>query len=218
MKFRASNSIWVLAACLHPGLFAQDGARGALENARGLHPLFGQRFALGHLDSDAQADGAVLVDLTPHRAGGPYRLELHLTARKNVEIAFDSSQSAHIVSAFDVDNDSDADLVVSSGPDQPGLRVWLNDGAGGFREGVVGDYPHLLHPTRNKLRADRPAQPDLAFALDRIRHSSHGLAPIGEVRGSDGDGTRCSLIHRSSSPTAQVYLAASPRGPPSLSL
>lgn len=213
----AAKLVWIFAACLQPGILAQDGVRGALAQVPVTSPLFGQKVAIAHLDSDESADGAVLIDTTPGRVGGPYRLELHLTARTNDSIAFESADSPNTVSALDVDNDSDTDLVVSPGADQPGLRVWLNDGRGLFREGAISDYPQLRHPSPVKLRHARPRSDRSGVVLPRARPTGDGIGQSAQIY---QDPLKDTLFSHSSTrgPRPGVHLLTAQRGPPSSSL
>lgn len=151
MRLRVQTLLFILAVLSQPCLTAQDGAAGALRFSPPQSPLEGG-LAIAHLDRDSSADGAVLFGTTPYQAGGPYRVEIHLTNRPNSKLTFDSAEQSAAISTFDVDHDKDADIVVSRGVDEPGVRVWLNDGKGEFQEGHVQDYPTLVHPTREKIR------------------------------------------------------------------
>ena len=203
---------------MQSSLLAQDGAAGALAKAPLSAPIFGQRVAIAHLDSDAQADGAVLIDTTPGRVGGPYRLDVHLTARHNESIPFESADSPTTVSVLDVDNDSDTDLVVSPGADQPGIRVWLNDGGGGFHEGAISDYPHLQRPNPVKLRATKARSDRFAVILTRVRAAGEGLAKSTQIFQDARKDTLFSDTQFTRGPRPGAHLLTAPRGPPSASL
>ena len=215
MRLRFQTLLFILAALSLPCLRAQDGAAGALRHAPLRSPLGGE-LAIAHLDGDSSADSAVLIDSTPHQAGGPYRVEIHLTNRPNSRLTFDSAEQATAISTFDVDDDKDADIVVSRGVDEPGVRVWLNDGKGEFHEGHVQDYPTLVHPTRQKFRPAKTIATQSLLGLPATREltamAAGGTAVIIDPR---AQATLLPTQAGAAKCASPLWITASPRGPPS---
>jgi len=182
MGFRLRSLTLLLPSFFPPFLWSQDGAAGALRH-RASRSTFRCGLPIANLDKDSWADGAILIDTTPYQAGGPYRVEVHLTSRPNSNLTFDSAEQTTALAALDVDDDDDTDLVVSRGVDQPGVRVWLNDGRGGFHEGHIEDYPELVHPTREKLHYARtaPTPSVLGLPTTRTLPSMAGGAAAGAI-------------------------------------
>lgn len=167
MNFRCGKLVLaVLVALSASCLCAQDGLEGALSRAD-LVPTFGTTLAIADFDHDNRPDGAVLLKSDRSR-GTTFRIELHYSTRANIEVAFKSTESLHGITALDIDNDTDADVVVEQPITHRRLHVWLNDGHGSFTESqVVDSIPnescreHLtipfraLHPLAPCLRAQR---------------------------------------------------------------
>lgn len=165
MKGRSLKAKLVLAtslALIAPCLWAQDGLEGALARANLAAP-FGGTLAVADLDSDNKADGAVLLDSGRlHCQVTRFRIELHLSARRDTHLTFESTEVAQAVAARDIDEDGDTDVIVGQPFTQQLLRVWLNDGRGGFRKGRFEEFPPASAPTRERLKShlvprDRPA-------------------------------------------------------------
>lgn len=141
-------------------LWAQDGLQGALSQAS-FNPRLGGSLAVADLDGDHQPDGAVLVQ-SGWSSSQNFRIQLHFTGHTNVEIAFQSTKTTLAVTAWDIDNDGDYDLIVEEALTHKPLRVWINDGNGVFHEGRIQDFPSLAPGTQEQLRspanrADCPA-------------------------------------------------------------
>lgn len=153
MSARSSYFRLVLAlvvALAMPRLWAQDGAKGAAEQAN-FGSRLGSSFAIADLDGDHQPDGAVLLKPGWPGSSGMVKIQLHLTSHTNSEIAFQSSESMLAVTAWDIDNDGDIDLVVEEAVTHKPLRVWINDGNGVFHEGRIQDFPSLTPGTQDQL-------------------------------------------------------------------
>src|SRR5215813_1043552 len=147
----------VLAA---PNLWAQDGLPGAVSQTNLAAP-FDRSLAVADFDNDQKPDGAVLVG-----SGGIYpanfRIELHLTAHENTELAFESNQTALELVAMDIDHDGDTDVIVQQAFTHERLSVWINDGHGTFHEGRVQDFPSVALATPQSLTVPTD-QPEVAI-------------------------------------------------------
>ena len=154
----------VLAA---PSLWAQDGLPGAVSQTNLAAP-FDRSLAVADFDNDQKPDGAVLVG-----SGGIYpasfRIELHLTAHENTELAFESSQTALELVALDIDHDGDTDVIVQQAFTHQRLSVWINDGHGTFHEGRLQDFPSvaLVIPQSLSAPADQPEVAALGLPSQR---------------------------------------------------
>lgn len=219
MKPRSFTGGLLLAASLAltaAGLRAQDGLEGALPRANPSAPQVGSPLAVADFDNDKKADGAVIVgpDWTPgHR---DIHIEVYLSGRQNTALTFESSEAVHSVSARDIDNDGDADLVVEEPFTAHRLHVWLNDGKGGFQKGRVEDFPSPP-PAQERLRT--PSNPfDLAVTV-LPPHRSSEVAPwaVRRRHGRSLSAGWLRLLPEGSLPAIFVLSAGSPRAPPFLS-
>lgn len=166
-----------LLVLVSPALSAGNGLDSALQRLDWLDP-FGGSIAVADFDRDQNRDGAVLVHSNPLRQGFPHRVAIHFSNRPDIELAFEAYGAAVKLSARDVDQDDDSDLVVEQRSASKGFRVWINDGAGGFQEARVEDYPGLQSPQELGLAACL-VPVDVSVAS---RHSGRpGLLSIPEV-------------------------------------
>ena len=133
---------------------AQDVVREAPSHATFTAPLT-SNFVVADFDNDQKADAAVLFRSLGSSKSGTYRVELHLTHHPDAVIDFDSAEFGHDISARDIDHDNDTDLVVERLLTEQGVRVWLNDGHGGFTEGDVRDYPSTCFQYPHRCDASR---------------------------------------------------------------
>jgi hypothetical protein len=157
-----------LLALLAPCLWAQDGLKGALSQAKFSGP-FEQRLAVADLDDDKKPDGAVLLDSGPSRPQSSFRLELHFTGHPNAEFTFESSERALTLAAWDVDHDGETDIVVEQALTHKPLYVWINKGNGDFHQGRVQDFPSLGLRSREQLQPPSSQTDCLAQCLPAQR-------------------------------------------------
>jgi hypothetical protein len=122
-----------------PLVRAQDGAQGALSQFRFSGP-FQRTLVVADLDDDRKPDGAILLPGAWAGAHSNFRIQLHFTDRPNTELTFESSQQALTLSAWDIDNDGDIDLLVEETYSHKLVHVWINEGHGEFHEGRVEDF------------------------------------------------------------------------------
>src|SRR5579862_1906180 len=157
MKLRHSNVgvvLFSLVLCV-PMSRAQDGAPGAFSligTTPHAMPRLSSPLATADFDHDEKPDGAVLLEtgsLNGHRS---FRIEVHLTARKNDAISFSSAESDLSISALDVNQDGAQDIVIEKAFSRQRLEVYLNDGHGAFHRATAGNYPPP-NPARPVWRA-----------------------------------------------------------------
>jgi len=120
-----------------PSIWAQDGIRGALSQrtvrARFLSTL-DQQVIVADFDNDQKPDGAVLLEAGQTNDERSFKIELHLTGRRNTTIIFSSMESLPTISALDVNRDGAMDIVVEKAFTHGRLQVYLNDGHGAFQK------------------------------------------------------------------------------------
>jgi hypothetical protein len=91
---------------------------------------FGSSTAIADFNADGAPDVAI-ADRT-HRGGIAYTIEVRLFEGSAQTVSFQSTTGPLKITAFDVDNDHDADLVVTPVLSREVVGVWVNDGAGHF--------------------------------------------------------------------------------------
>jgi hypothetical protein len=99
-------------------------------------------------DADGHPDIARAESLQIH-GGGQYRLNIQLSGGSAQPVMFVSGQGAVDVTAVDVDNDRDLDVVVRPILSNDIVGVWLNDGAGRFTR----EFSAVPIPPRTTLQA-----------------------------------------------------------------
>jgi len=157
----------LLMAWAAPSLYAQDGVKGALYQAK-VTSLEGS-LAVADFDNDQKPDGAVLVSSAGLYSSNNIRIELHLTGHQNTQLSFQSSQTRLEIVAFDIDHDGDTDLVVQQAFTHQRVNVWINDGNGSFHEGQLQDYSSPVLGARESvnLPSSQPQGPALGLPSNR---------------------------------------------------
>lgn len=151
---------------LAPCLWAQDGVKGALSQAE--IALFERTLAVADLDGDKKPDGAVLLGLAGLH-GRSRTIQVHFSDRPNLELSLESVEQALTLTAWDIDDDGDTDLVIEDSFTHKPLHVWINEGHGDFHEARVSDFPALGLQTRNKLESPSKPADDLPLWLPSQR-------------------------------------------------
>ena len=96
--------------------------------------------------ADFDADGApdIAVANRIGRGSSHYDIEVRLSAGSATQtVSFISIRGALNITAFDVDNDHDADLVITPVLSRDVLDVWVNDGTGHFEAGDRTSFSSL---------------------------------------------------------------------------
>jgi hypothetical protein len=141
----------IVFAMAAPRLWAQDGLQGALSQTNFAASLE-RSLAVADFDDDKKPDGAVLLNCRLCSQDN-FRIQLHLTGRRNTELTFQSNQTALELVALDIDHDGYTDVVVQQAFTHKRLHVWINDGSGAFHEQQAQDFPVAALDTRESLGA-----------------------------------------------------------------
>ena len=151
----------------------------------------GASSAVADFNADGRPDLAVARRLSNH-GGSNFRIDFQISNGRRQSVSFASAQSALRVTAVDVDNDHDIDLVVTPLLGHHVISVWLNDGAGNFRKGRAQDAaPFTVHlatatlngvgppfavvttsPRRLTARLSSPARAPAAIAAIALRSTA----------------------------------------------
>src|ERR1019366_1617741 len=154
--------VLVVLALTAPSLWAQDGLGGALSRLGAttdlLHEPFEQRLAAADFDNDQKPDGAVLLDTGHFQGQKTFRIELHVTARNNSELSFESNEPALAITSSDINHDGAPDIVVEQTFTHKRLHVWLNDGHGSFHKARIEDFPSTDGESPFQFKAPSLAQ------------------------------------------------------------
>jgi hypothetical protein len=134
----------LLWAALSPAMAFAHGTRSAVEGAS-YHPgTAAAPYAWANVIADFDADGApdvAVANRTNPRGGSRYEIEVQLSGSHAQVFVFDSVAGALTITALDIDNDHDADLVVTPFLSRDVVGVWLNDGTGHFDAGASDSFP-----------------------------------------------------------------------------
>jgi VCBS repeat protein len=145
--FVARAALLLLAILTPRVAFAQAGAIDAPPRALVLRAgtaaaPFSTSTAIADFDADGAPDIAVANRIG--RASSHYNIEVRLSAGSTPQtVSFVSTRGALNITAFDVDNDHDADLVITPVLGRDVVDVWVNDGAGHFEAGNRTSYTSL---------------------------------------------------------------------------
>ena len=211
----------VSLACLTPGLRAQDGLEGSLSRASvaqpfrtGLGRLFSQTLAVADFDNDHKPDGAVLLNSVPFHSRNSFRIEVHLSASNNAELAFESSESALSITAWDINKDGATDVILEQPLTHRRLYVWLGDGRGGFHKGRIEDFPSAPASTGQEATAPilRTDYPILSFPPQRGFEST--LLKTSHISGRPPSTEQFETAPLNASRSSRVIAHLSSRAPP----
>lgn len=216
MRHTFTRIIGLLSLVL-PSLHADGGLDRAIRLADWSDPL-GGRLAVADFDRDQKADAAVLLRPQLFPPAGGYRVEVHFSGRPSLGFTIHSSAGAVGVTARDIDNDHDSDLVVEQSFTAKGVQVWINDGQGGFQEGRLEDYPDLDNEEPLTLRTPWRTSRCLAGIRQTSRSDSYVAVSSGAVLcPPDGRGLSGTQVGRGDL-RARIYRWGPTRAPPSVSV
>jgi len=139
---------FLLVAMLWPGFAWSQSAATATPTFR--PGTAGSPFAWTSVVADFNADGRpdiAVADRVGGRGSSTYRIEFELSSGHHQLVSFASTYGALSITAVDVDNDHDVDLVITPVLSRHVVGVWLNDGTGHFRDdgsrNVAASYAQL---------------------------------------------------------------------------
>jgi hypothetical protein len=109
-------------------------------------------FGASSVITDFDADGAPDVAIADRtiRNGSHYKIEVQLSDGSTQTVSFLSTKGALRVSAADLDNDHDQDLIVTPVLGREVVGVWMNDGTGHFARGRDAPYQPFV-PTLESI-------------------------------------------------------------------
>jgi hypothetical protein len=90
-----------------------------------------------------QAPDVAIADRVDGIAGSQYQIDVHLFEGPTQSLSFVSTDGALNITALDIDNDRDADLIVRPVLSRKVIGAWLNDGTGHFDRGDTSVFPPL---------------------------------------------------------------------------
>jgi hypothetical protein len=171
---------------------------------------FNSAAAIADFDADGAPDVAI-ADRTTH-GGSRYSIEVHLSRGSTQTVSFVSTKGALTIAAFDVDDDHDADLVVTPVLSHEIVGIWVNDGAGHFDAGKSESFASVAGKIGRGLSISGLGHDLIPVAVGR-RIYVFGLAA--SSRRSDFS-SEVQAVRPSSVPLAAVAFAPgiSPRAPP----
>ena len=165
--------------------------------------------------ADFNADGRPDLAVAD-RAAGPdgsnYRIDVRLSNGLHQSVSFVSALRALTVRAIDIDNDHDVDLVVMPPLGHDVVAVWLNDGAGHFRESAPGAAPP--QPAAISTAGLRSGVPQLAVATPTPRRAFDAL-PLKARPPTDSDATGALASASARFPRSLFASQRPARAPPS---
>ena len=213
--------LFAALACATPGLRAQDGLQGALSRdglaqtfRSSYTSLFERRSVMTDFDGDQRLDGAVLLHFDTFQSRNSFRVEVHLSARNNTELTFESTEDALSIAALDVNHDGTTDLVVEQAFTHRRLYVWLGDGRGSFRQGRVEDFPTDGAPTGRDATRARPQIHYVVLSLPTEHRFETTLLKASHVSGRPPSTEQFAPALPTSSQLLRLVASFASRAPP----
>ena len=167
--FAARATLLLLTILTPKAAFAQERALSPLPQPLVLRAgtaaaPFNSATTIADFDADGAPDIAVANRIG--RSSARYNIEVRLSAGSPTQtVSFVSTKGALNITAFDVDDDDDTDLVITPVLSRNIVDVWVNDGAGHFE---AGD-PTSFSPVGARLNS--------APTLTSVRELLISLAP-----------------------------------------
>jgi len=203
--FRVALSICALLAVPR---FAAADTPGAPLRTPAPAP-FGWSSTIADFNSDGRPDVAVANRLSNH-GGSNFRIDVQLSDGHRQSMSFASAQPALRVTAVDVDNDHDIDLVVTQLLGHRVVGVWLNDGAGNFQKGHSRELPPVSARLANATLSGLAPQFALATPSPLLMAllSSPARAPTSSFE------VRSLAVASTDLPSRVLSSSLAPRAPP----
>jgi hypothetical protein len=134
---------------------------------------FGWSTAIGDLNADGQPDIAITDRIGRLGDGFSYSLELTFAGLGTRWLTFDAPDAALAIALLDIDYDHDLDVVVSAPFSRAVVRVWLNDGQGGFHEAAPPPSNAVVGDERADSATPSPADAHAIVPSARRHHASN---------------------------------------------
>ena len=101
-------------------------------------------WALSDFDGDSKVDLATTGLGRGDGRGYAHEVRIDLSAFPETSFTFRSHSASVQLSAWDIDGDHDRDILILESSTLEPVGIWLNDGAGHFREGDLADFRDAL--------------------------------------------------------------------------
>jgi hypothetical protein len=211
LRFLASAALlllaWLAPNVVSSGPNQSDSHRPLLALRPGFAAApFGWTTVVADFDADRVPDLAI-ADRT---AGSRFQIDVRLSEGPTQSVSFVSTESVLNITALDIDNDRDADLVVTQVLSRRVIGIWLNDGTGHFDRHDTSAFPPVA-PKIDTANLDGLSHQVQASVMPKRRIVS-GIASVS---------TAAPLTSCAAAPDrfldvacTPVPSAASPRAPP----
>jgi len=193
-RFVVRAAVLLLSTLVPHVAFAQTAAAGPSASPVVFRPgtaaaPYDSATAVADFDADGAPDVAI-ADRTS-RSGSHYDIEVRLSEGSIQTVSFASTRGALHITALDVDNDHDADLVFTPVLSREVVSIWINDGAGHFNAGDRASFASLadglaavlsLSGFGDHLIPVVPGRRIYAFGLTASSHTAYLSEEIMSVR------------------------------------
>jgi hypothetical protein len=169
---------------------------------------------IGDFNRDGRPDVAVADHIGQSASQYAYRIGVSLSGQPGDDVTFESTHDALTISASDVDQDRDLDIVVAVPISGETIGVWLNDGHGHFtsangRRSLVARQARHTMGKASSLESPAPLNSSRRRGVDGL---SGALAAAGDIS------PYCLTLLRGHAPRSPLgSTGLPPRGPPNSS-
>lgn len=161
-RFLPARQLFVLFALLM--VHSATGKANALPDVRGLPPAIFPT-AVADFDRDGLPDIAILTSRGYGTRGYVYQIELQLSSKPERALLSIESRWRFGIAAMDIDQDHDADLVLTSWGHA--VAVWINNGQGVLEPGDIRLYPAISWNSRCEAFSQTSTASDQFARIDR---------------------------------------------------
>jgi hypothetical protein len=167
-------------------------------------------WAIADFDGDSSPDLATEGIVTFGGQAFAGEVTVHLSSTASHSFTVHTRVRSGRVSARDLDGDTNRDLVIETLSTEP-LAVWLNDGAGQFREVSIERFRfQLTHDDPRSLGS--PRRTDSPSGTDECLRTDVAASLAAQVKPSLSDAT--ATVERERSAPAAKHSGVRTRGPP----